>query len=637
MRKQVTLLSALMLITGSLFAQKTMTLPKRAAKTSTVLYTGEIPKAPAQSNEKAEGDILWANNFNSSTNWLSTANGGTPAADFGWQIASSPNQLLTWFFDPTAINSTSDGGYAVCENGDPTGAPAPDADAEWILTYDSTFNFSAYSNLLFQFEEYGASFIESQVVEVSADNGTTWIEIGNNADLGQLTANGGSAFPNPTLRTYNVGLAFGGVIPATLKFRFRVVWPGNAGANGGIMYGWFIDDVKFIEGYSNDLKITESFPFVGDAALVYTKFPATQAGTAQATVTANIANVGSASQDVVLTATNGAYSSTGTATLPGYSDDSLVVTSAFTIPTVAGVNNFTATATSNNTLSNTSDDTRTLKFEVTPSIMAVDAFTGAASSMTGGFTGFQGQANTEFTGAGTFFEIFEDGEIGAFEVGIANITGTAQQDYIGHELYAYFYRSTDGGATFTYEFETDPKIIEATNFGKIVKFPLTATIPVLQGEMIIVIGASFVGAEVPIAFSGVMPQDNFVGLAGGSNEDFTGLAPDPATPTLIDAPVVRVDFKSYVGVNEIEDVAGINASPNPFTNATEISFNLKADAEVSIVVTDLAGRVVMTIPTANYNAGAQKVSIDGAALNAGVYNYTLTVGNNVVTKRIVKK
>lgn len=639
MRKQVTLLSGLLLFAGAAIAQKNTDLPVREAQKS--LFTGKAVETVGDATEKVGGDVLWTNTFSSMNNWQSTGvgAGATVDAAHGWSIAASPGAIDTWFFT-TSVNSNSDGAYAVVQNGNPsTGSPAVTPDVEWILTYDSIFDFSAYSDLTFRFMQSGARFIDQQIVEVSTDGGTNWIEIGNNDDLSSLTAGGGSQYTNPTTRNYNVSQALGGTIPSSLMFRFRVSWPAAAGANSGVMYGWYIDDVQFIEGYSNDLKLERAYALTGAQLVSYSKFPASQAtsGSAATTVTARVTNVGSASQDATIEIVNGAFSTSSPVTpIAPYAQDSLIASADYTIPTTVGVNNFTVTADSdNNTLDNTGDDAATLKFEVTNNIMAVDAFTGAASSMTGSFTSFVGQSNGELTGIGTLFEIFEDGEIGAFDVGIANITGgTAQAPYIGKEYYVSFYRFD--GNEFVYEDETAPKVIVAQNFGKIIKFQLPSTISVVAGDVVLAIATSFVGSEVPFAFSGMIPAGGTIGLAG-TNEDIIGLASDEATPDLVEAPVVRLDFQSYVGLEEAENIASISAYPNPFNNSTEIKFDLKADAEVTVTVTDMAGRTVMSIPAANFATGTHTIALDGTSFEAGVYNCTVNAGGNIVTKRIVKK
>jgi hypothetical protein len=104
-----------------------------------------------------------------------------------------------------------------------------------------------------------------------------------------------------------------------------------------------------------------------------------------------------------------------------------------------------------------------------------------------------------------------------------------------------------------------------------------------------------------------------------------------------ETPMVRLNFDPALGLNELTSATDVTVYPNPFVGTTEIKFNLKADAQVSVVITDVAGRTVATVPATNMNAGEQSVSIDGTNFVAGIYNYTLTVGNETITKRIVKK
>jgi hypothetical protein len=105
-----------------------------------------------------------------------------------------------------------------------------------------------------------------------------------------------------------------------------------------------------------------------------------------------------------------------------------------------------------------------------------------------------------------------------------------------------------------------------------------------------------------------------------------------------DVPMVRLNFDPTLSAAEIADVAtNVLASPNPFNNETNVSFNLKNTAEVSLVVTDLAGRVVYSAAPATMNAGEQVIAIDGSSFGAGMYNYTLTIEGKSITNRIVKK
>lgn len=66
--------------------------------------------------------------------------------------------------------------------------------------------------------------------------------------------------------------------------------------------------------------------------------------------------------------------------------------------------------------------------------------------------------------------------------------------------------------------------------------------------------------------------------------------------------------------------------PNPFNPSTTISFDLPATADVSVEVLDLLGRVVMSVPSQAYEAGANRsVQINASSLSSGVYLYRVIV------------
>lgn len=641
--KHITLFAGV-LLAGTTFAQSKLNVPSATPKQNTTFSRGKMSGQPG-SIEKSPGDVIWSNNFSYIGQWTSTVNpSATPDATHGWAIGTG---ILPWAFS-SPINSTSDGAYALMQNGDPTVANGTGADAVWtgkqyFLTYDSVFNLSTFSDVLFTFQEYGAQFIEMQTVEASVDNGVSWIQIGSNADLPNYTAAGGSAYTNPTMRSYNVTNALNGQSLAAVKFRFKVEWPSTAGANDGIMYGWFVDDVALVEGNPNDMKLGTVWPFTGTLNNVYTKFPKSQAGGANAvtTVAGWVENVGSATENATLTATSGSYTSTATATIPGFDEDSLVVSAPFTIPTTAGVNNIMAAVTATPTLSNTGDDSKTFPFEVTNDIMAVDGFTGATSSMDGYFVAFSSQNAGDPTGIGTIFEVFENGIIGGVQVGVGNVGTSSQADYIGQTFNVVVLDVTQDPAVII-QTSSDDHAIVANDFGKLITIEFDQPIDVTAGQQLMVLATSFISTVdaggAPIAFSGFIPAGSTFGVNGSDfANDLVSLASDDATPDIVEAPVVRLDFHSILGLNENISKSDVMVAPNPFTNETSVNFNLKADSEVSLVVTDMAGRQVVNIPAKNMSQGNNTISIDGSQLQAGMYTYTLTAGTNVVTDRIVKK
>jgi PKD repeat protein len=94
------------------------------------------------------------------------------------------------------------------------------------------------------------------------------------------------------------------------------------------------------------------------------------------------------------------------------------------------------------------------------------------------------------------------------------------------------------------------------------------------------------------------------------------------TPVLEPNEQVAVSYKLYQNV------------PNPFNQQTIIGFDLPEAMQAELVVFDQLGRAVKTF-SGNYNRGYNRVELPRAALNAGVYYYTLRTGNFVQTKSMI--
>jgi hypothetical protein len=171
-------------------------------------------------------------------------------------------------------------------------------------------------------------------------------------------------------------------------------------------------------------------------------------------------------------------------------------------------------------------------------------------------------------------------------------------------------------------------------FGGLLKLYFSSPVDLEAGKLYLVTASTILNEEIPIAFSGNVTAGN---VAGKDGDTFIGLAPDAILGNVVQCPVVRMDFTDYSGINELESQFNVNAYPNPFNASTEVAFELKNESQVSITVSDITGREVLNLGSTNYTAGKHTVAINGADLNAGVYNYSIKIGNNVITKRIVKK
>lgn len=67
--------------------------------------------------------------------------------------------------------------------------------------------------------------------------------------------------------------------------------------------------------------------------------------------------------------------------------------------------------------------------------------------------------------------------------------------------------------------------------------------------------------------------------------------------------------------------------PNPFNTATVISYELAKDSEVDIEVSDLTGRIVLSIDEGQKTAGKHNITLDANQLDPGIYFYSLISGN----------
>lgn len=621
MRKQVTLLSGLLLFAGASFAQVN-NVPARKLKPATLkLSDGIESKKPV--GVLKDGETIWSSDFSVPSDWtIGTTGQGT----FIIGNNSHPQMVSNASYLGNMASATAANGFAFFNGTQYLLTATVDPQNTTVTSPAIDLTGRTVISISFQ-QRYRAFNSDVTYVEVSNDGGMTWpvSEVVNAA----VPTNGATQQNTITLDVPVTGAA-----NSMIRFRWENTSDDNSFGSG---YGWCIDDVVVKAGYGHNVRLNDAFLFVGPQALEYTKMPEGQTLSAgNVALQTYFKNIGYNDIAVSLNAVSGAYNFTSAATpnVLSFVEDSVLIDfpDGMAIPTTSGTYDFDLTLEGDSTLVETADDIATMPFEVTEYIYAVDHYDGTSASIDGSFE--QWANGSGDPAIGTMYEIFEAGEVGSIDIGIGNVASADQATYIGREFRGLIYKLNETSGEFEYYDESDSHILASGEFGKIVKLKMmNATIPVDPGLYLVMAG-SFDGSPVPFAFSGYAPASTTLGLDGA---DVIRLASDDATPRIVDAPVVRFDFQSYVGLNEVDALSNISTAPNPFNNETTISFNVKADAEVAIVVTDMAGRTVATIPAANYATGQHSVTIDGSTFGAGVYNATLTVGGNTVTKRIVKK
>jgi hypothetical protein len=75
-------------------------------------------------------------------------------------------------------------------------------------------------------------------------------------------------------------------------------------------------------------------------------------------------------------------------------------------------------------------------------------------------------------------------------------------------------------------------------------------------------------------------------------------------------------------------------TPNPFTNITSIDVSTKTAAAVTVEVGNIMGQTMYTVDAGIIN-GTQKIELSAENLEAGVYFYTVHVGNERITNKMI--
>ena len=114
----------------------------------------------------------------------------------------------------------------------------------------------------------------------------------------------------------------------------------------------------------------------------------------------------------------------------------------------------------------------------------------------------------------------------------------------------------------------------------------------------------------------------------------TSTSADPITLSY----VTGVEFPDLItGIKEFKSANGINVSqnmPNPFTGFTTIEVITETAAAVTVEVSNIMGQSIYTIDAGIIN-GTQVIELSAKDLDAGIYLYTVSVGSESVTKKMI--
>ena len=98
--------------------------------------------------------------------------------------------------------------------------------------------------------------------------------------------------------------------------------------------------------------------------------------------------------------------------------------------------------------------------------------------------------------------------------------------------------------------------------------------------------------------------------------------------------VDNIGVDKTLGLNAIESENSLAVYPNPTTGTATVSFELTEATAVKMDVLNAMGSLVFSNGTKTMNSGSQAIMFDGTELPNGIYFINLTVGENVITKKV---
>ncbi|MDP5066173.1 MAG: T9SS type A sorting domain-containing protein [Crocinitomicaceae bacterium] len=585
---------------GTFHAQvKSVNAPRLDKKTSIEVGSSVAQKPSVQ----AKATTIWSDDFSTAANWAIASTGSNQEQ---WNIINTPTSIpvsaLSPFASPTAANGFLFVNSDANNSGDMDGTP--------IITTATTVNAidcSAHSVVKIKYNHNFRWWHDTRGVRVSGDNGATWTEFLISDEVDYFTPNQNS--DNPEVTIIDVSSIAAGSSQVKVQFYY----------NDNDYWGWYwaVDDVELYVPEANDLKLNGvlwgSTGYWAER-LAYYQVPTSQI--TEIEFSGLVENIGAQNQTgAIFTTTTGAFSSssTGQAVNVG-SIDTLNCTTSLTPPTTIMNHVLSGAVTmdlvdgdaTNNTLNNFAT------IAVNQFVYSRDNGTALNGSFNGGM-GFE---------VGNIFDIFANTTIGG---GSVYINGAAE---VGAEMYLKLYSIDPATGDFLYVDETGPYVLTANDIDAEVTLSfLGGNYPLNAGEAYLLVAGS--------NGDGGATNDLVVSTAGPAAVqtcyyyDMTDLTWYYTTSQ----PMVRMNFDPALGMKETANNFGLEVAPNPATDATNVTFNVKNTSDVIINVIDMAGKVVATQTLSGVN-GTQAVEINTSALNSGMYTVNVNANGTAVSKKL---
>lgn len=598
------------LLAGVLVAGFAVNAQKAVQPATIKMDRNEIrPVAKKATNQtKAEGDVYWSNGFDTPSEWAHSAGVGHTAGD--WAVISTlpsniTGQQAQYGWPATFASAT--GNFAFIDSDGAGGAASQDA--YFTFTQDIDLSSAGSAPMYLVFDEYYRHFLDQNYVEVSNNGGTDWTVFQVNPES-EVPVNTNSVAGE--VETVNITPALtGGAWSNQVRIRFRYV--------GQWDWFWGIDNVRIVEAWDNDMKLNSWYmttPVGTSFGYDYYNIPASQTAFPGVTFGAFATNNGGADQaSVQLNATGtGGYDQTGPAiAIDATLTDSLEISTPY-LPTGLGTKTVNLTTVITGTDSDLTNNAASFDMFLTQYEFGRD------NNVSSGSIGQISSQDAQPLKIGNVMEIFSPMAVTGVKLRLATQAAGA----VGNEFFCEIWKF-NGTDAYEYVAETEVLTVAGTAAAW-VTLPLIGSVDLAPGDDILVVAGHF-GGDNEIRFG--LAQNTFEGSVLGytaAGELFQLTSPGAVMIRLLDDPTL--------GVSELTNDFGMSVYPNPANANTTLSFELSNEAQASVNVTDLAGKVVFTQALGTVN-GTQNVTLNTESMTNGVYMVNLTVNGTVSTQKLV--
>ncbi len=586
-----------LLTLGTGFAQVSSIQPLIKKNSQSVGTIKSHKVAPA---EKAV--VLWSDDFALPATWA-IANVGTNAED--WSFTTDPTIIPVAVMAPMGSATAANGFLFV--NSDANNAA--DADGTRIITTATNvtpIDLTGQPNVRLSFQHNFRWWHDTRGVRVSGDNGATWTDFEISNETTYSTPNQNS--DNPHITTVDISTVAGGQSQVLVQFYY----------DDNDYWGWYwaVDDVNITVTENYDLTLTKAY--WGSTGSYGARLPYYQIPTAQVTAidfSGIVLNNGVITQpDITFSAIIPSLYTGASAqySLVMNQFDTLACSTSFTPAAAVAAHTVNFATTSGATEAYPTDNTiDPLTINITNYVYARDADVIDGGSFNSG-DGFE---------VGNIFDIVTDATVQGIDVFVG---ATA---VVGAEMLVRLY-SLDATGAFVQMEESMPYNLVTADLGQKI------TLPLLSAQTLTA-GASYLAVALSYGDGGA--TNDLVVATSGTSDDQTSFYYDTPTTTWFftnSTPMVRLNFDPSLSVSELENNVGMSVYPNPTNTNTTVSFSLTNESNVTINVTDLAGKVVYTNALGTVN-GAQNVNVNTENLTSGVYMVNVSVNGTVSTEKLI--